>query len=349
MLTVAAMAALTAGVVWRRWTPTWVGALLAAILCAEGVDRYRREVTVGDPAVFTVRADVSRFLHDTEDGDRVLLLQPSQPTGHGAATTLLAGGRNVEGYHALVLYRYARLLREVAGVPLALTDASGRLNVQGYYGADWVTPASLPVLDLLNVRYITRFGARVPLAERAIETNTGRFSVATHGELVVYTNHAAFPPAFLVHEVVAASDEQALALFRTAGGFDYRKRATLPMDSKPLRTAPASGPESVTLRRYDPRAIEVTVRLTAPALLVLSEMWYPGWYARVDAGPQEPTLCVDTALQGVPVDAGEHTVTFVYQPPSFAYGLAVTAVTAALWMTCVVALFRRKPSSIHLE
>ena len=74
--------------------------------------------------------------------------------------------------------------------------------------------------------------------------------------------------------------------------------------------------------QYDDEHIRLKV--DGPAgLLVLSELYYPGWQATLD-GETVEIKPVFTALRGVDYPDGEHIVEFVYQPWSFYTGLAVT-------------------------
>jgi uncharacterized membrane protein YfhO len=89
-------------------------------------------------------------------------------------------------------------------------------------------------------------------------------------------------------------------------------------------------------------AVEV---LDAPALLIRSESWAPGWHASVD-GQDKEVLRVDCALQGVWLEPGEHTVVFRYQPFGYPLGAWVSAGTLlgmGLW-AALGWIVKRKPS-----
>src|SRR6266699_5246164 len=58
-------------------------------------------------------------------------------------------------------------------------------------------------------------------------------------------------------------------------------------------------------------------------MVVLSDTYYPGWYARVDGQPAH-IYEVDLALRGVPVAKGRHTITFRYRPRSVFWGAGLT-------------------------
>ena len=83
--------------------------------------------------------------------------------------------------------------------------------------------------------------------------------------------------------------------------------------------------------------VGVRVRAASDSFLVLSDVNYPGWGARVD-GREARLFQTDYSLRGVGVPAGEHTVEFVYAPRSLRLGawlsaasLVAVAVTG-LWL-----------------
>jgi hypothetical protein len=73
--------------------------------------------------------------------------------------------------------------------------------------------------------------------------------------------------------------------------------------------------------RWSPNRIEVEAE--GAGLLVLSEVAYPGWVARVD-GEHRPVEPVYGLLRGVQLPKGEHTVVFEYRPWPVYAGAAIT-------------------------
>lgn len=77
-----------------------------------------------------------------------------------------------------------------------------------------------------------------------------------------------------------------------------------------------------TVRRPNVNTVEVSCESAGDTFLVLTEMFYPGWTARVD-GVQVPLYCANYAFRGVPLGPGKHEVVFVFQPASFWVGIKV--------------------------
>jgi hypothetical protein len=61
-------------------------------------------------------------------------------------------------------------------------------------------------------------------------------------------------------------------------------------------------------------------KMETAGVVVLADLWYPGWKATVD-GKETEILRVNTTLKGVVLGAGQHEVKLVYWPWSFVKGL----------------------------
>ena len=80
----------------------------------------------------------------------------------------------------------------------------------------------------------------------------------------------------------------------------------------------------------------VTADADAPAVVVLTEAWAPGWTASLDGGPAVPAIPVDAMLVGTPVPAGRHSVELAYVPPGLRWGNRA-AILAALLVAMIAA------------
>jgi hypothetical protein len=101
--------------------------------------------------------------------------------------------------------------------------------------------------------------------------------------------------------------------------------------SKPLLVA----------RLAEDRAERVVAEISSsnPGLLVLTDLWYPGWTAEADGKPAELRRA-DGFFRAVPLAAGTHRVTFQYRPLSVLFGAGLSG--AAL-LTLVLAVAARPP------
>ncbi|MDX2043630.1 MAG: DUF6044 family protein [Acidobacteriota bacterium] len=74
------------------------------------------------------------------------------------------------------------------------------------------------------------------------------------------------------------------------------------------------------IKTYAPHRIEIEKQGISNGFLVLSEVFYDGWEARVDGQPTK-IYRTNYTLRGVVVPPGEHRIEFVYRPRSFRLGL----------------------------
>ena len=79
-----------------------------------------------------------------------------------------------------------------------------------------------------------------------------------------------------------------------------------------------------------PNRLTVKVNADGPALLVLSQLWYPGWQVTVDGRAQGSPLRTDYLFQGVPVEAGSHTVELRFTSPLWRLGWVLAGVAAVV-------------------
>jgi hypothetical protein len=90
--------------------------------------------------------------------------------------------------------------------------------------------------------------------------------------------------------------------------------------------------ETATVRRYEADLIELEARAESRALVVLSEMYYPGWIAEVSGVPADIHE-VDGAFRGIGVSAGISRVVLRYAPRPVFVGAVLT-----LWRSAALSI-----------
>jgi hypothetical protein len=163
-------------------------------------------------------------------------------------------------------------------------------------------------VDMLNVRYFVT-AAKLPNHPllKPIWSGTNY-----RGEpRFIYQNAGCFPRAWLVDSYRVADEQQALDLIAT-GGVDLSREAIL-LKEPPIKPGPAGQADSAfaVVEKLGFNEVRVTTSSDAPAILVLSEVYYPDWKVEVDGRPVE-MLRADFILRAVALDGGEHEVVFRY-------------------------------------
>lgn len=219
---------------------------------------------------------------------------------------------------------------DVGGVanPLLLAD------FERYWGG--LGSRSTALYDLLNVRYVIA-GKDTPL-------DWDKFVLAFDGdpELNVYENRSALPRAFVAGQVQAAADHEAAWQAIHAAGFD--PAATAVVEGAATVSAAGQGQVSGVVRTGNRLIFQVTA--DAPAFVVISQVWYPGWQARIDGRPAGAPLRTDYLFQGVAVPAGAHTVELRFAPRLWSLGWLLAG--AGLLLVVGLAWFAR-PSRREVE
>lgn len=166
--------------------------------------------------------------------------------------------------------------------------------------------------------------------------------VHQEADLKVYEIADPFPPAWVVHEAqLAADDDEAYGLLNM-DAFDLRRTAVIE-GQLPFELRSGEGSTAQILEASANRML-VQADLAAPGLLVLSEIYYPGWQAAVD-NQHVPLVRTDVILRGVPLPAGSHRVEMWYQPETFHLGVMVSAATLLLCLGALVWAWRRGAST----
>jgi len=172
------------------------------------------------------------------------------------------------------------------------------------------TQPDLRLLGLLNVEYLV---AAFPMGW------PGLTSVFEVDGTFVYRNEHVLPRAWVIHPPLA---DATLVDF----GGDWARQLAAIADQAAQSTAARDQMAKVT--HYEPDRIQVEARLPEPGLLVLSEIWYPGWRAIVD-GEARPVEPVAHILRGVHLAEGAHQVVFVYDPGSVRWGVRLSLAAIA--------------------
>jgi hypothetical protein len=98
--------------------------------------------------------------------------------------------------------------------------------------------------------------------------------------------------------------------------FQTASHAGQGLDQSVSKASPeAPGLSHVAIVNYADSSVEIDVEAAKAGIVVLHDLFYPGWEARVD-GHKEPVLHANILFRGVEVPAGHHRVAFSFHPLS---------------------------------
>jgi hypothetical protein len=166
--------------------------------------------------------------------------------------------------------------------------------------------------------------------------------------LLIVRNTRACPRAWLVAEAEAVDGEEALRRIRGGGAtFDPRRTALVedaPDELPQLPGGDLARGSDVRVVAYEPSRIVIETNAPTPTLLVLSEMFYPGWEATVDDRAERIHLA-DFLLRAVPVPSGTHRVEMRYRATQARNGLVISAATLLLLAGLAFVARRRRETT----
>jgi NADH:ubiquinone oxidoreductase subunit 6 (subunit J) len=145
----------------------------------------------------------------------------------------------------------------------------------------------------------------------------------------VWENVAAKPRVYLATASRVVSDWQA-AQDAFARSDDPRGTAFLEpaADWQCPISAPGKAEMQISNIAVEPNRVSATVEARSAGVLVLTDLWMPGWRATVD-GAEQPVARVNGVFRGTCLAApGRHTVVFTFEPPLFRVSLALAGFAA---------------------
>jgi len=275
---------------------------------------------VSPGAAFADGEGVASYLADQSGLFRTYSPSYSLPS-HVAARAGLQTADGVEPVHLAVYDRFMALAGGYGDASFGVTIPPFPPN-RPLAEALRDTQPDLRLLGLLNVEYLV---AAFPM------NWPGLTPVAKVDGTFVYRNEYTLPRAWVVSPGRSGVSYSELSP-RPDTGDDWPGQLAALADIAVQSVAARE--VVVTVTHYEPDRIEVKAALPGPGLLVLSEVWYPGWQVTVD-GETRPVERVAGILRGVSLDAGVHQVVFVYAPTSVRWGIWLSL---AGWLGVLVAV-----------
>jgi hypothetical protein len=266
--------------------------------------RFLRSDVWTDPPNYVkfLQSDHSVFrIHATRD----LALDPDTSQGFGLHVL-----SSREPFNST---RYTNILTKYYGTPFI-----------PYPLAKFLIPSARPLLDILNVKYLTLLS---PSAQELQQVSSagGLVPVFQDGLFQVFQNKTVWDRAYLASGIrVATSPKQGLNALA-----DLRPGDVVMEKPPPGDVSTAGPPGTVEGIQYDFDRIALRVRATRPAILVLDENYSPGWRATVQ-GKSTEIFHANYAFQSVIVPQGDSEVQFRYVSPGLYAGLGLTALGALL-------------------
>jgi hypothetical protein len=174
--------------------------------------------------------------------------------------------------------------------------------------------------DLFGLRLIAT-GVPVERIDSALKPGDLNF-IARTADAYIYENPRALPRVFLVNVWQRANFAE---LIRD-GWPDVDPHRTVLLEEAPsvplplpggerggVRGSPTETANTARIVQYANTQVTIETDSPTPALLVLTDVWHPWWWADVDNTPTQ-ILKADVLFRAVAVPAGRHVVRFTFHP-----------------------------------
>jgi hypothetical protein len=146
---------------------------------------------------------------------------------------------------------------------------------------------------------------------------------------------------FFSYKTIPDSIDASMALAQD--DFPYRK--TLILNETPeYEIGPEDSTANLTFEKNTPNEIIINVNTKSPALLMLTDNYYPGWTATIDSQPTK-ILKANVAFRSVWIPEGDHTVVFSFHPPLLRISLFIMFIGVILLIAIRINSFRQIKNS----
>ncbi len=182
-------------------------------------------------------------------------------------------------------------------------------------------------------------GAKYVLANKDAPPGDAAFVPVFNADpqIDVYLNTKALPRAMLIDEVQIVRSGEAAWQAIHAPEFDPSKSVVIE-SAEDFTVGLAGDDKTLAFGVVTNNRVELAVTTAAPTLLVMSDVYYPGWIATIDDQPT-PLYPANFAFRAVRVPAGVHRVMFQFEPITWQIGRLISLISAA---ALLIGLVRRK-------
>ena len=130
-----------------------------------------------------------------------------------------------------------------------------------------------------------------------------------YDNILIYENNNNLPRAFIVGAIRSTPNIE-----KELHEFDPKKEALVEGNEKQW-TLGAEFKEA-EIMHYSPNRIIIKTELTKPGVLILSEIYFPGWRA-LDNGKEISLFRMNYVLRGIILSEGKHEIEIFFMPTYF--------------------------------
>lgn len=163
------------------------------------------------------------------------------------------------------------------------------------------------------------------------------FKLLYNREVKIYENLKALPKTFVVYNIQQVHNFETAQDLTSQENFDFKNQAIVEDKFPDISSYEIDGfgDSHSEITQYEARRVELKVRMSRPGLVVLTDVYYPGWEVKVD-GETSKVYRVDGLFRGVFLSKGEHKVVFSYFPKIFKIGFVLAGISSLVCLCLVI-------------
>ncbi len=182
--------------------------------------------------------------------------------------------------------------------------------------------------------------------------------LGSFGNVELYENLNFLPRAWAVKSIAVQPSAEVIRIvkegkFSDGSKFDPRETALLELEDfggKQFSLPPIDQNKSAQIKviNYQPQSITLESEHNESSFLVLSEIYYRGWEAKID-GVRVPVYRVNHTLRGLNLPAGKHRIEFFYRAPSLKTGAWYALLSCLILSIGAVVSLARQPNKTSAQ
>jgi hypothetical protein len=211
-----------------------------------------------------------------------------------------------------------------------LAEFRGERDPMGSGGLDWFSlrPDYLSQwIDFYNIKYL--------VSQYDLSGHFPHKYERVPGFMDLYRNKNVFPRAYFVSDYEVIADSK--LILERMQYIDLGKTVVLE-ESPGFLAEKESGVNRVAITKYMPLEIELETETKKKGLLVISDLYFPGWSVWVD-GEKSKILRANYCFRAIRLNAGMHKVYFKYSSLSVKVGLIFFCITSLVLVVIFLRLF----------
>lgn len=226
---------------------------------------------------------------------------------------------SVEGYDPLNIARYGEFINAINNGKIS--DPSRSVVSFSRHGL-FMDKA----VELLGVKYIihkvsdNKTSWTFPFWQYPIDQFA---QIYKDDKFEIYENKKILSRVFLANNYNVISNRQEIINTLFDKKFDYQNNIIV--EENPRFPQGKSKVKQINIVTYLPNEINIKAVSDSKSLLLLTDIFYPGWKVFVD-NKETPILRADYTFRSVIVPEGSHNVKFIYDPESFRLGIYLSGV-----------------------